>query len=60
MKIKNDFKMKINLSEDVIEDKEEKIKIEEMKNVISHFIENQKIPESFREIKEYPIEYIIK
>ena len=54
--LKNDFKMKINLSEDVNDNKEEKLKIEEIKKVIDHFIENQRLPESFREIREYSIE----
>jgi len=58
--LKNDFKMKINLSEDIADNKEEKLKIEEIKKVIDHFIENQRIPESFREIRDYPIETNIK
>jgi len=54
--LKNDFKMKINLAEEPSDNKEEKLKIEEIKKVIDNFLENQRIPESFREIREYPIE----
>ena len=58
------FNIKINLAEGVehneeIENKEENLKIEKIRKEVFNFIENQKIPEIFREVNEYPIEYIL-
>ncbi len=55
------FNIKINLAEGVehteeLENKEENMKIEKIKKEVFNFIENQKIPEIFREINEYQIE----
>ena len=55
------FNIKINLAEGIEhneenDNKEENIKIEKIRKEVLNFIENQKIPEIFREIGEYPIE----
>lgn len=55
------FNIKINLSEGVeqneeVEQKEEQMKIERIRKEVFNFMENQKIPEIFREISDYPIE----
>lgn len=55
------FNIKINLAEGVehtedYENKEENLKIEKIRKEVFNFIENQKIPEIFREINEYQIE----
>ena len=55
----NKFNIKINLNEDE-QIKESKRIFSEARKVLSNFIENQKIPEEFREIHEYPLEPEIK
>lgn len=49
------FNIKINLNEND-EKKEEKDKFEIIRKEVKNFIENQKVPEIYREIAEYPIE----
>jgi hypothetical protein len=49
------FNIKINLNE-TEEKREEKDKLDYIKSCVINFIDNQKIPEVYREISEYPIE----
>jgi hypothetical protein len=49
------FNIKINLNESE-EKREEKDKLEAMRKEVITFIDNQKIPEVFRNVNEYPIE----
>ena len=53
------FNIKINLNE-TEEKREEKDKLEMIKSSLINFIDNQKIPEVYREITEYPIEPHLK
>jgi len=49
------FNIKINLNENE-EKREEKDKLDQIKKEVLLFIDNQKVPETYRNIMEYPIE----
>jgi hypothetical protein len=49
------FNIKINLNENE-EKREEKNKLDQIKKEVLNFIDNQKVPEVFRNVSEYPIE----